>query len=331
MKVTVLMTYFNKGAFVEEAVRSVMANTFTDFELLIVDDASTDGGLDAVRTIGDPRIRIIRHPENKGRAAAANTGFEAAQGEYIAVLDADDLMVPERLAKQVALMDARPEVGVSGGYLRTIGSRDGIMEIPLDDAGARAKSLYGMLVWYGACIIRRSVLMESGVRCDPTWLLPGMDHLFIARLGQHTRIANLPEVLTLYRLGENSMRHGRDHWKDRVEVVAEAFRIFGIATDDGGPRYFCTLEDGWPTLPDAIEVRAIHRWLMGLIRSNAEMGWFDRKIFDAFLHRRWSALYHRLAAHDPAAAWAHAVSTKPLPWMRLRYLVGQRIRCAVKP
>lgn len=326
MKVTVLMTYYNKGPFVEEAVRSVLANSFTDFELLVVDDASTDDGLKRIRAIGDPRIRILESPVNTGRAAAANRGFEAAQGEYIAVLDADDRMVPERLAKQVAFMDANPEVGVSGGYLRTIGKRNDIMRIPLDDAGARAKALYGMPVWYNACIIRRSVLLESGVRCDPHWLLPGMDHLFMAKLSRHARFANLPELLTEYRIGEQNMRHGRDHWKDRVAVVAEAFRIFGVPTDDGGPEYFCTLEEGWPTLPDASRVRAIHAWLMGLFRLNAQHGWFDRAIFEAFLLRRWSALYHRLAQEDHAAALAHARLTRPIPWMRLRYLLGQRVK-----
>lgn len=326
MKVTVLMTYYNKGPFVEEAVSSVLANSFTDFELLVVDDASTDGGLDLVRAIDDPRIRILESPVNTGRAAAANRGFEAARGEYIAVLDADDRMVPDRLAKQVAFMDAHPEVGASGGYLGVLGDPATVMQIPLDDAGARAKALYGMTVWYGACIIRHSVLMESGVRCDPDWLLPGMDHLFMARLSRHTRLANLPEVLTEYRLGEQNMRHGRDHWKDRVAVVAEAFRIFGVPTDDGGPEYFCTLEEGWPTLPDAQRVRAIHRWLMGLFRLNAQHGWFDRQIFESFLLRRWSALYHRLAQEDHAAAWAHARLTRPIPWMRLRYLLGQGVK-----
>lgn len=331
MKVTVLMTYFNKGPFVEEAVRSVLANSFSDFELLIVDDASTDGGLEAVRAIGDPRIRIIRHPVNKGRGAAANSGFEAAKGEYIAVLDADDIMLPERLAKQVAFMDSRPEVGISGGYLRTSGFRAGVLDVPVGDAGARAQVLFGMPVYYSCCIIRRSLLLSSGVRCDPNWLLPGMDHLFVAILGQYTQYANLPEVLVEYRLGEQNMRHGRDQWKDRSALVVEIFRVFGIPGDDGGPRYFCMLVEGYPTLPTALEVQAIHTWLLGLIALNAKQGWFDRKLFEAFLLRRWNALYHALPDHDPAAAWTHAWLTQPRPWARLRYLFKQKLRSVLKP
>ena len=90
-KVTVLMTLYNKAPFVAEAVQSILDNTFTDLELLVVDDASTDGGLEVVRSIADPRIRLLESPVNTGRAAAANRGYDAARGEYVAVLDADDI------------------------------------------------------------------------------------------------------------------------------------------------------------------------------------------------------------------------------------------------
>jgi len=329
MKVTVLMTYYNKGPFVEEAVRSVLANSFTDFELLVVDDASTDGGLERLRAIGDERIRILESPVNTGRAAAANRGFEAAQGEYIAVLDADDRMLPHRLAKQVAFMDAHPEIGVSGGYLKDFGARDNLLDLPEQDKEIRALGLFGMPVYYSSCIIRRSILLSSGVRCDPQWRMPGMDHVFMVKLGQHTRFGNLPEVLTEYRRGEQNMRHGRDHWKDRLCLMVELFQLFGIPTDDGGPEYFCSLEEGWLKLPDARGVRALHAWLLGLFRLNVQHGWFDQEKFEAQMLRRWNSLYHRLAQEDHAAAWVHARLTRPIPWIRLRYLLGQRVRWMV--
>lgn len=326
MKVTVLMTYFDKAPFVEEAVRSVLDSTFVDLELLVVDDASTDDGLARIRAIGDPRIRILESPVNTGRAAAANRGFEAAVGEYVAVLDADDRMLPDRLEKQVAFMDKNPDVGVSGGYLRTIGAADRLMTIPLDDAGARLKAFHGMPVWYNASIIRRSVLLDSGVRCDPAWRLPGMDHVFMARLAAHTRFANLPEVLTEYRIGEQNMRHGRDHWKDRIAVLAEVFGVFGIPTEDQGPELFCYMEEGWPQSPDRTRVRAIRTWIRRFEALNARHGWFGAEGLHTFLERRWNNLYHRLVVHDRRAAWAHVRCSHPVPWHRVRYLLGQALR-----
>ncbi|MFN3875163.1 MAG: glycosyltransferase family 2 protein, partial [Flavobacteriales bacterium] len=117
-RITVLMTLHNKGAYVAEAVRSVLSSTLPDFELLVIDDASTDDGPAIVRAFADPRIRLLANAANLGRAASANRGFDEARGEYIAILDADDAMEPDRLAKQAALLDARPELGACGTCAR---------------------------------------------------------------------------------------------------------------------------------------------------------------------------------------------------------------------
>ncbi len=118
MKVSVMMPVYNKADFLREAVESILHGTFTDLELICVDDKSTDGSLGLLRSIPDPRLRIVELAENSGPGRAANAGMEAAQGEYIVRMDADDIAVPERIALQVAFMDAHPEIGASGGQLQ---------------------------------------------------------------------------------------------------------------------------------------------------------------------------------------------------------------------
>ena len=199
VKVTVLTTLYNKGAYVEEAVRSVLANTFTDFELLVVDDASSDGGLETVKAIGDPRIRILESTVNTGRASAANRGYDAARGEYVAVLDADDLMMPERLAKQVAFMDAHPEVCVSGTWLKAFGDMNTRMKT--GHGRSQQPDAVGAYLKLSFLYDRRSVVQAHQLRCDPDWLIPGMDHLFLVKLGLYGKYASLQEPLTLYRVG----------------------------------------------------------------------------------------------------------------------------------
>ncbi len=333
MKVTVLMTYYNKGPFVEEAVRSVLDNTFTDFELLVVDDASTDGGLDRIRAItdpdtgkADPRIRILESAVNTGRAAAANRGLEAARGEYIAVLDADDRMLPHRLQKQVEFMDAHPEIGVSGSALQAFGAKNNHLSFPLDDAQARSKMLYGMPVSYGSCIIRRQLLVDSQVRCNAQWLTPGMDMLFMVELSRFARFANLPEVLTEYRRGEQNMRHDRDPWQDDVALTAEVLRILGIHTLDDAPALLCHLKGMRTEALDAATLRRMHALILDLQAKNRKAQWFDQEVLEKDFARRWNGFYFALPDRDPQAAWTHAVLTRPLPWMRLRYLLGQRLR-----
>ena len=121
-RVSVLMTSYNPGAFVKPAIDSVLAQTFQDFELILVEDGSHDGAKEIARAYAaaDTRFRLIDLPKNIGRTPALNLALREAKGEYAAVLDADDLAAPERFALQVALLDARPNVVVVSSHVRLI-------------------------------------------------------------------------------------------------------------------------------------------------------------------------------------------------------------------
>ena len=113
-KVTVLMAVYNGELFLRAAIDSVLSQTFTDFEFIIYDDASTDSTPEILRSTQDARLRVIRNPENVGQRVSAQRGLQIACGEYIARLDADDLCRRTRLEKKVAYLDAHPEIAVVG-------------------------------------------------------------------------------------------------------------------------------------------------------------------------------------------------------------------------
>lgn len=110
--VSVIMPVYNTAKYVEAAIDSVLAQTFTDFELLIIDDEGTDNSIDLCRAYDDRRIRIISQ-RNRGLAGARNTGIRHAAGEFIALLDSDDIWEPSKLEEHVAHLRAKPDVGVS--------------------------------------------------------------------------------------------------------------------------------------------------------------------------------------------------------------------------
>jgi Glycosyl transferase family 2 len=118
MNVTVLIAVFNGGAYLPDAVGSVLTQTYDDFELLVVDDASTDGAIDALPH--DPRIRILRNPENIGQAPSLNRGLAESAGRYVARLDSDDVMLPTRLERQVAVLEADPAVALVGTWIDVV-------------------------------------------------------------------------------------------------------------------------------------------------------------------------------------------------------------------
>jgi glycosyltransferase involved in cell wall biosynthesis len=107
-RVSVVIPTYNRAELLQQAIDSVLAQTFADFEVIVVDDASTDETGAVATAIDDDRIRYIRHEQNRHGAAARNTGIEAARGEYVAFLDDDDEWYPEKLAKQVAVMEDSP-------------------------------------------------------------------------------------------------------------------------------------------------------------------------------------------------------------------------------
>ena len=119
-KVSVVIPTHNRAGFLQAAIQSVLNQTFQDFEIIVVDDASEDQTTEIVRSFSDPRIRYMRHESNKGQGASRNDGIRQASGEYIALLDDDDEWLPEKLAKQVALLDSSPsQVGMIYTWLLT--------------------------------------------------------------------------------------------------------------------------------------------------------------------------------------------------------------------
>jgi glycosyltransferase involved in cell wall biosynthesis len=111
--VTVVIPTYNRANLIARSIKSVLSQTYQDFELVVVDDSSTDNTKEVVTSFNDERVRYIRHEQNRGEAAARNTGIKVARGEYIACQDSDDEWLPEKLAKQVqAFENCPPDIGV---------------------------------------------------------------------------------------------------------------------------------------------------------------------------------------------------------------------------
>src|SRR5687767_5426199 len=134
------MAVFEDREFVEEAVRSILEQSHREFELLVVDDRGGDGSIDVVRAFEDRRIRILTNEVNVGLTGSLNRGLAEARGRYLARMDADDVALPDRLARQVAFLDTHPEVGVVGGaceLIDTVGTSVGQRILPASDLGIR--------------------------------------------------------------------------------------------------------------------------------------------------------------------------------------------------
>ncbi len=196
---TVLMRVYNAEDHVHEAIRSVLLQGFVDFELLIVEGASSDRSGEIVRSFSDYRIRIVPQT-GLGKNDALACGLAAARGLYLAIQDADDLSLPNRFARQVSALNGDADMVIVGSWVSIIekrGAEIGVRTYPLDDAAIRrAMALYNPFA-HSAVMFRLAPARACGGYTDTQVL---EDYDFYPRLLAYGTCANLPEVLTAYRL-----------------------------------------------------------------------------------------------------------------------------------
>ena len=216
--ITVLMPVYNAAPFVAAAITSILEQTFTDFELIIVNDGSTDGSSAVISAFLDPRIRTITQV-NQGISAALNTGLALARGEFIARQDADDLSLPERLEKQVAYLRAHPDVGLLGTWA-TIIDKEGVqldtLEHATDDDGIRFALLFDTPFVHASAMFRKSLINEIGGYDPDTAIFE--DHNLWSRMIQSTRGANIPEHLMKYRLVDSGLMQSTTQRIERIRT-----------------------------------------------------------------------------------------------------------------
>lgn len=203
--VTVLMSVYNGMPYLSEAVNSVIAQTFQDWTLLLINDGSTDGSTDYLNQLDDPRIRVV-HQCNQGLAAALNNGIKLVETEFLARLDADDIALPTRLEKQLAFLRANPLVGLVGTQIAPLGEkrvgRGG--HLPLDHQHIDSGLLRGQHCLSHTSVMCRTALMREIGGYWPTGWSEDWD--MYLRMGERAELANLNEVLVHYRVVESGIQ-----------------------------------------------------------------------------------------------------------------------------
>lgn len=203
VKISALMSVYNGERHLAQAVESILNQTFTDFQFIIIDDGSTDGTRAILESYGDSRIVLIYNQENMGLPRSLNRGLALAQGEYVARIDADDVAMPHRFERQIAFLEKHPEIGILGSACQLIdtnGREQGFWRMPPNDLQIRWKSLLATPFCHPTVMMRRDVLTQNGLKYDEALLIPE-DYDLWTRMLKYTRGANLSEPLIQYRLG----------------------------------------------------------------------------------------------------------------------------------
>jgi hypothetical protein len=231
--VSVVVPVHNGARYLAEALDSVLAQTHRQLEILVVDDGSTDDTPAVVARYGE-RLRLLRHADNRGPSAARNIGLRAARGPFVAFLDSDDRWLPEKLARQAAVLDARPDVGlVYTGWWHVDAERRRFGEpvIVRDEGDLFRKLVLGNLVHPVAVMVRRSLLEQAGgfddsIRYNEDW------DLFLRLSLRGMRWAGIEEPLCEYRVHpEQATRHAEQMLTDRLTILERTFADPALPAD----------------------------------------------------------------------------------------------------
>ncbi len=219
--VSVVLPVYNGEAFLREALDSILAQTLRDWELLIVDDASMDGSRRIAEDYAqrDARVKVIANTQGKGLVGALNTGLDAATGTYVARMDADDHSLPERLAKQVAYLEAHPEVTLCGTWVRLTGEHAGTeWKLATDWETIRCTMLFYGALAHPTVMWRRADFERHSWRYDAAYSTE--DYELWTRIAEQARLVNLPEILYLYRTHPDSYtRHNQRAAGDHERIL----------------------------------------------------------------------------------------------------------------
>ena len=198
-KISVLIpTYNTREEYLREAIESVLRQTFADFEFIILDDCSPDPNVEkVVKSYADSRIRFYKNEQNIGISKTRNKLIELARGEYLAVMDHDDVSLPERFEKEAAYLDTHPDVGLVSCKAEKF-PHGGLTKNPENDKDIKLAMMRSCPITHSACMIRKSVLVDNDIRYEEEFS-PSEDYALYVRLMKVTKFHNLPEVLFRYR------------------------------------------------------------------------------------------------------------------------------------
>ena len=205
--VSVVLPVYNGKSYLIGAINSVLNQSFEDFELIIIDDGSTDDSADLIRAYDDPRIFFYQQ-ENQGLAATLNRGIALARGEFIARQDQDDICLPARFERQINWFNKHPEAGMVGTAAEIWVDRtktDRVLKHPMEDALIRFGLLFHNHFVHSSVMIRKAALSDVGGYSEDARRQPPEDYELWSRMMKYYQVGNLSDILTVYREVDGSM------------------------------------------------------------------------------------------------------------------------------
>jgi len=298
------MPVYNAGAYIGEAIRSVLQQTHRNFELLVIDDGSTDNTRAVVRQFDDPRLVFGENSRNMGLITTLTKGLALCRGNYIARMDADDISERDRLARQAQFLRTHPEIDIVGGAIHFFGSiRQPYTHVfPSDHEDIRVALLFYCPLAHPALLFRRS-LVDRGLVSYSEEFRHAEDYHLWSQLLQRVRAANLPDLVLQYRLHPRqvSSQHGNPQYEASKRVRAlllEQAKVFPTAADVDLHESIVLERFG----SDAAYMNSVAAWFEKVELANQNSKFWDQPALHRLLAGKCKEIARRVGIGRPPAA-----------------------------
>lgn len=291
--VTVLVTVYNGANYVAQAISSILNQTMPNFELLVIDDASTDKSRDVIAGFSDPRIRLIKQTSNRGIQSTLNRGLREAKAPLMAIMDQDDISAPQRLAAQIAQFRTNPQLAVCGTAIDVFGETPGPSWIHyFDPTNLQIALLFENPICHPSVMMDRATLLQLGLNY-PDFPLAEEYALWV-RSSRVRQITNLPQKLLRYRAHSQQVSRSRNLLQTASIdlVLSEQLHQLRLGFNSRDLMVHKLLSGGFSPIP-GIQSK-MSEWTERLLRANSTETVYDQSSFARQLNERKAAA---LASH----------------------------------
>lgn len=198
-KVSIILPVYNGEKYLHECLNSLLNQTYRNFEIIIIDDCSTDHSAEIIQSYDNSKIYYYRNNNNQGIVYSLNRAISLSRGKYIARMDADDICAPERLEKQVAFLDQHPNIGLISTWFRIFDGKEGICCYPTDPEELKCRLLFSLQLLHPGWMFRRELIEKYNLHYREEYKY-AEDWDFLVRATAVTQLSNVPEILMNYRI-----------------------------------------------------------------------------------------------------------------------------------
>ncbi len=225
-KISVIMPAYNAERYISATIKSILNQTFKNFEFIIIDDGSTDKTFNIITSFKDPRIRLYKNKLNIGYVKTLNKLIKLSNGKYIARQDNDDISLPLRLQKQFYFLETHKDVGVCGTNAKSFGEKNTLTNLPLKNEDILVNLLFSNPILHSSVMFRKSILTIYNINYYDESLCPCEDYFMWYNISKYTKLANLDYSLIKYRLHKDNTSKLRsdDQKKNRYFIKKIIFK-----------------------------------------------------------------------------------------------------------